>query len=194
MTLVNHNGILRLEGSGNLGITINTSGQVAIDSTVDSSSSTTGSLVIPGGLGISKSVNIQTNLTVNGTLSVPSLTSTPTVTTNAGDFTNISAITVYSTQSTVVNSTCTLNVTFKVTPTSSSTNTLFTFNLVNKTSNLSDRLDVFCNTLGYYDTVNLNQISVLGTGVSGTQKVVVKFTSGSTGLHYITITTVYSSL
>lgn len=45
----------------------------------------------------------------------------------------------------------------------------------------------------YYDTVNLLPVSAIATGVNGSLKVIVKFTSGSTPAHFLQVQVNYSS-
>lgn len=194
LTLRNDNGDLRLQNNSSLGITVKTN-NVIIDNTADSSSSSSGSLVVNGGLGVEKSVNIGSDLMVSGTFTASSITSLVTLSTPAGDMSNITSLSVYSANLMTINTMNTLTCNFQVTPTSSASVTQFTFSLPNKTSNLSSRMDVNCSVQCFYDNVNLYQVpSIVVTGVAGSLKVIVKFTSASATIHYIQIQTIYNSL
>jgi hypothetical protein len=196
MTLRNNNGDLLLQGSGSSGITVEaTTGNCVIDSTQDATSSTNGgALTIPGGLAVAKKVYIGDSLDVTGSFSAPTLTSTPAITTVAPDMVNVSVLLVNTRNLMTINQVNTLQLTFKVTPSASATGTQFTFSLPNKTTNLSDTLDIYTATAsGYEDNINLNQVATLCTGVSGALKGQVKFTSLSTGIHYIQVYISYST-
>jgi len=196
MTLRNNNGSLNLQGSGLKGITITgTTGNVSVTSTEEATSSSSGgSLTISGGVAVGKKLYVGGDVSIGGTLSVPSLTSVPSVTTAPGDMVNISTLITNSVKLTTINDVNTLQLTFKVTPTASASVTRFTFSLPNKSSNLSDSLDIYsANANGYESLVNLNNVGVVCTGVNSTKNGTIKFTSLSTGIHYIQVYISYST-
>lgn len=192
MTLKNNNGDLRLQASSGIGMTVKGSGQVLVDSELEATSSTVASLVVSGGIGVSKSIFIGGDVAVAGTFSAPSICSVPTLSTAAADMINVSTVLISNQKLITINDVNTLYVTFKVTPTANSTVTRFTFSLPNMASNIVD--DIYSGYAnGYEDPVNLNVVpNTLCIGVSGTKKVVVKFYSISTLIHYIKVAVVYS--
>jgi hypothetical protein len=187
MTIRNNNGTLRLQSSLGQGITIS-SGNTTVDSTQNSTSSSTGALVVNGGLGVASDSNFQGNVTVNGILKVDSMTSIPSVSTPAGDLINISLVSVTSAKLVTINDVNMLQVVLQVTPTSSSTNTQFSITLPNKSTNFASIVDLYSSNVSIFeDVINLNIVQGLLVGIVSSTKALVKFTSHSTGVHYVQV-------
>lgn len=214
-------GLLRLDPtSGNLTTEVGT--KISVLNTTDSTSRTSGALVVNGGLsivsttnvtsstsggaltvgggaGIAKDLKVGGSLTVDGTvsfssaISFPGAVSSPVVTFNTGQFVNCNLATVvYSKLSSM--STNTFNLCVEVNPLVAYENTEINFVLPERSLNLSKRTDIVCHVSGWTDDTNLVSLfNVLGTGQVGTTNCVVKFGSVSTNTHYLQITCFYDA-
>lgn len=85
-TGIDTDGTLTIAGNTDInGVNTNISGVVTLEGTTDSTSNTTGTLVVSGGAGFGKSVTVGENLTVFGNLTVEGTTTTISSTTVAID-------------------------------------------------------------------------------------------------------------
>jgi len=204
LTIRNDAGNTRLQAKGALGLVLTSltgaatfDNSITVLSTTDATSvNNGGSATISGGLAVAKSAYIGTNLTVGGTISVTGAVSTPTITTSAGDTVNITTLTVKSSKLVIVNNQQMLSVNFKVTPTTGSINTQFTFILPNRVTNFIEHMDIDSGQCsGYVDDVNMIVLqNVLCTGVPSSTKAIVKFQSVNTTVHNLQVFVTYDGV
>ncbi len=189
-------------------------GPTYFQNTLQSSTSSTGSVVVSGGFGINSTANatsfttggcatfrggasffkdvyINGSLILGGIISIPGVNSTPSIT-----FQNTSncSIAGYGNNELVrMGSENMLSFYVTVIPSTAHTNTQFEFVIPSVTSNLANRTDIIVSISGYTDDTNLISLSnILSTGVVGTTNAIVKFQSVSTASHTLQLIVRYT--
>jgi hypothetical protein len=169
------------------------SGGITIKNTENSSDvSSGGALTVQGGVSINKDLFIGGNVFVSGSLvasgstSIPVVTFSNTVGTSILSTTNLKAI--------VVSNESILSFNVKVVPTSSSQNCQFEFSVPDRTNAFTDRGEIIIQASGYTDDTNIIPLfNIIGVGIVGTTKALIKFQSVSTATHYINMICRYTA-
>ena len=169
------------------------SGGITIKNTENSSDvSSGGALTVQGGVSINKDLFIGGNVFVSGSLvasgstSIPVVTFSNTVGTSILSTTNLKAI--------VVSYEYILSFNVKVVPTSSSQNCQFEFSVPDRTNAFTDRGEIIIQASGYTDDTNIIPLfNIIGVGIVGTTKALIKFQSVSTATHYINMICRYTA-
>jgi len=150
-----------------------------------------GSLTIAGGASIKKDTYIQGDLYVNGTIT-SDVDVTPLI-----SFSNLQNCTLntYGNNSLILNGTkALLSFYVEVYPTTASQNCQLEFDLPEKLSNLTKRMDLIATCNGYTDDTELIPLfNTLCIGKTGSNKGIIKFQSNSINLHYLNIICRYST-
>jgi hypothetical protein len=190
LKLRNNGGPTTLQSSAGTGITIDTDGNVNVDSTTDETA-----LTVSGGATITKSMTIRGNVTIEGDLTVAGNVSIPSLTLSTGDMINISSVTVLSTKLVTSNSQINLTVNVQITPTAGSLNTEFSVTLPNLSRTITSPSDIdaaFCS--GYTDDIHFTVLqNTLCVGMVGTTKVRSKFQAVNNAPHNVCLFVSYSA-
>jgi hypothetical protein len=206
-------GILRLTTGGTSRVDITNSGITTFSKTGDSTSSTTGAVIITGGVGISNSTNsssstnggaltiaggcaigqdlyIGGNLLMTGTIPGAMTITSPSITTSS--LVSITSITTQTIKLRKVSVERTLTCVFEVTPSAVRSTCSFEFTLPEVVTNLVNVYDVVFSVNGYLTDFTPVE-NVTAYGVVGDTKGKLRFTSGpSTAVHRIQITANYT--
>ena len=166
-------------------------GQVVVSNTVDSTSTTSGALVVSGGAAFAKSVYVGNDIHVAGTVWAPQNVSAPTITT--GGLSNVGSVTVRKSKLVRDNHEMTCTVLFEVIPSTSSVLSSFTFTLPSKTSNLANVYDVITFTDGWTGGTSLTKVyNTVCAGVAGSTTVKVQFEAADSTSHYVSVKVEYN--
>lgn len=188
---INNNGVTHLYStassqSASSGALI-VSGGIGIVETDNAQSSTNGGgLTVSGGVAIAKDTYIGGDLYVSGNVNIDGNIITPTLL-----FSNTSNCTVNSSYNIhLISTDFNANLTFavEVTPLVSSENCQFEFELPERSDVFINRGDLIAFCSGYTDNTNLTPLfNSIITGVTGTNRGILKFQSASTSIHYFTV-------
>lgn len=167
-------------------------GGVSVSTTTNATSYTRGgALTVAGGASVNKDVYIGGDLYVAGAVQNGSAVTTPTIT-----FSNTQGCSVVSSSnSSLIDLSSELLLTFavEIAPTAASQNCQFEFDLPDKASALVSRSEVVMTCSGYTDDTALVPLfNILGVGVTGVLRALVKFQSVSTSIHYLTVMARYN--
>lgn len=190
-------------------LSINSNGVANIHTSIASSSATSGSLVVSGGIGIScsnnatnvsnggaltvaggasisKDIFIGGNLYITGTLNAGGSVTNPVI--NFSNTDNCTIIGHDQVNLVSISNQAILSFSVSVTPSVSSSNCQFEFDLPLRTNLIVDRAELIVSANGYTDDSNLIPLfNLLSVGVPGSTRGLVKFQSVSTGVHYINL-------
>lgn len=190
--------------------------QVSILNTTVSSSATTGALVVGGGLTVSGNSNaisssvggaltvagggsvakdfyIGGNLVINGSIELAGAVITPTVLIHNGSLVNCNLATVVYSKLVKLSLNYTLQICLEINPNVAYQNTEVQFTLPGRIDPFTKRTDTFTTSSGWSDNDAVVPLfNVVSCGVSGTQRVLVKFQSVSTNTHYLQIMCMYN--
>lgn len=169
------------------------SGGVTIKNTQNSSDvSSGGALTVQGGVSINKDLFIGGNIYVSGSISASGSTSVPIITflntvgTNILSTTNLKMV--------QVSNEAILSFNVKVVPLDSSQNCQFEFIVPGRANAFTDRGDLIVQASGYTDDTNIIPLfNLIGVGIAGTTNGLIKFQSVSTATHYINIICRYTA-
>jgi len=169
------------------------SGGVTIQNTENSSDvSSGGALTVGGGVSVGKNLFIGGDLFVSGSVVASGSASVPVVT-----FSNNSNCSVLSTTNlklVKVSNEAILSFNLKLTPSTASSNCQVEFSIPDRTSAFTDRGDLIVSASGYVDDTNIVSLfNLIGVGVVGTTRGLVKLQSVSTATHYINIICRYTA-
>lgn len=201
-------GNMEIYSQDNLRFSLDKDGIIKFYATQDSGNSTSGGLIINGGISISNTTNSQ-SYTQGGALTVAGGASIEKDTYIYGDLYVRGTVTSDETIIPTINfsnfDNCTLNnsgnnsiilngnkalISFNVEifPISSSQNCQFEFELPERSTNLSKRMDLIATCNGYTDDTELIPLfNTLCVGKTGTNKGIIKFQSVSLNLHHISV-------
>lgn len=163
-------------------------GQVKVETSTSSSSTTTGAMVVTGGVGVGGNLNVGGTFSA-GTASGQSITFSSLVNTATVTAQNVSTIT---------NGGFTeLRFVAVITPTAATTTTSFQFTCPLKSGNFANHYDAVIAAQGYRRTSDTNVTGLLnisGNAVSGGTTALVQFTSNGSGSadHFIHVCARYS--
>jgi hypothetical protein len=166
-------------------------GGVSINNTENSVSYTQGgALTVSGGVSIEKDTYISGNLYVKGTVASDE-TIVPTI--NFSNFQNCT-LDDYGNNNIILNGiNALLSFYVQIYPTTASENCEFEFELPERISNLSKKMDLIATCNGYTDDTEIIPLfNTLCVGKPGTNKGIIKFQSVSVNLHHISIICRYS--
>ena len=180
--------------SGDSSGSLITNGGITIKSSANSTSNTTGgALTVKGGVSIEKDIYIGGNLYIDGSLSATGSISSPVIT--FYDERNCSVIEYFSNDLNVTSTLGTLRFGFTVSPSSDSENCEVEINVPERITNFTKRFDIISNCTGYTDDTNVIPImNVISCGIVGTTRLLVKFQSVSTAIHYFQLICIYSTV
>lgn len=151
-----------------------------------------GALTVAGGVAIGKDLKINGDLYVNGTCA--NFTTITEHTLAFSNLTNIDNVNHGDVKIIKTFQEIILSFWVEVIPNQVGENCQFEFVLPDKLSDLINRYDLNCQCSGWTDNTNLISIfNILGVGVIGTKRGVIKFQSVSTATHYFTIICRYQS-
>jgi hypothetical protein len=166
-------------------------GGISIKQSQNATSSTSGgALTVAGGASIFRDLYVEGNIIAGGTVAGGDSVLTPTLI-----FSNTEncAVTGYDNQRAILNgSEVQFSCTITATPIAGSENTVFEFDVPQRTVNWSSNTEMSSTIQGYTnsgDPIQLYNTTV--TNVSGTTRAKVKFQSVDTSLHYLDIITRY---
>lgn len=201
-------GNMQIYSQDNLQFSLDKDGIINFYATQDSTNSTVGGLVINGGVSISNTTNSESYtqggaLTVAGGASIEkdtyiygdlyvrgTITSDETIMPNINfsDFTNCN-LNNYANNSIILNgSKALLCFNVEILPSFASTNCQFEFELPQRTTNLTKRMDLIATCNGYTDDTELIPLfNTLCVGKPGSNKGIIKFQSVSLNIHHISI-------
>ena len=167
------------------------SGGVSIKCTENSSSfSSGGALTIEGGVSINKDLYLGGDLHIKGSINLTSAVTSPIIT--FPSTTNCTVIQYYNNNLITIGSSGILTFAIEVMPSSSSINCEFQFVLPAKTIDFIQRGEAICSVQGWVNNTNLiNIYNILCVGEPGTTYCRLKFQSISTNTHYFTIQVTY---
>jgi hypothetical protein len=162
-------------------------GGIAIQSTENSSDiSSGGALTVGGGVSIRKDLFIGGDLFVTGSVVASGAASTPTIT-----FSNLDNCSILSTANlklVSVSNEAILSFNVKIVPVEASKNCQFQFSVPDRSNVFTDRGDIIITASGYTDDTNIIPLfNIIGVGVIGSTRGLVKLQSVSTATHYINI-------
>lgn len=189
---ISNDGIVQINNNNSNGSLLVYSGMTLLSTENSSSVTQGGALTINGGISVNKDIYIGGDLHFDGELNASNIITQPTITFN--NTTNCTISSYGNVNLTTISSQNTLSFYTVVTP-GSSGDSSFTFNLPNKTNNLTYRGDCIVNISGWSDDTSENVIplfNTIGVGVSNTKVVKVQFQSINTDLHYIQIICIYN--
>ena len=129
-------------------------------------------------------MNLSGSLNALGAVTTPSINFSNTSLCTIANVSNINLL--------LIGNYNTLSLFITVLPSVSSEYCSFEFELPNKINTLSNRGDVIINCSGWNDDTNIIPIFILGVGVTGSTKCILKFQSINTTLHYIQVNCIYT--
>jgi len=167
-------------------------GGIAIQCTSNSASITSGgAMTVMGGMSVIKDLYIGGKVFIEGELNASGAVSQPEISFN--NTTNCTIIEVGNVNLMRFSSQGILVFYINVTPTVSRDYCSFRFELPDRVSNLTNRGECVLNVSGWSnDTDIIPLFNVIGVGISGTKRCLVKFVSASTDIHYLTVQCIYT--
>lgn len=207
------NGSINFYSNGVNSVEIDNFGRVYFNNTENSLDSTTGSVQISGGVTLSSSQNATSvtsggtitnmggqsiakdlyvggDVFVDGVISVGGTVTNPTIV--FSNETNCSVGSHYNSNLITISTAGVCIFAVEVDPTNASQNCQFEFDLPSRISNLIERGDVVISVSGYTDDTELIPVfNIIGVGVTGTIRALVKFQSVSTSTHFFTVKSTY---
>lgn len=177
--------------SSTTGALVITNGGVGINTNTNALSSTNGgSLTIAGGAAISQDVYIGGNLFVGG--SVPGGVVITTQTSSTFNLSNITSAVSANCKLMTTDNQRTLSGVFLIIPSSSNSTCSFDFTLPSAVTNFSNSYDLIASVQGYQDSTFYSIENIVCYAIIGNIRGKIKFTSGSTNQHVIQFILRYS--
>jgi hypothetical protein len=179
--------------SSTTGAFIIQNGGIGVNGTENATNSTIGgAMTIAGGGAVGKDLYIGGNLYVTGTLNSDTSVISPTIT-----FSNTQGCTFVSSSNKSlmkISNEILLSFAVEVQPISASQNCQIEFSLPQRTSALTNRLELVATCTGYTDDTNIIPLfNTVAIGVTGQTRGLLKFQSVSNASHYFTIMCRYTS-
>lgn len=168
-----------------------TTGGVCVMSTQNATSITSGgALTVGGGLSVTKDLYIGGNIIIQGSFTASGAVTTPTIAFSST--TNCDNPDYFNNHLNVSGSLGTLTFGFTVSPTQSSENCEVEIVLPGRTNDFIRPFELISNVSGYTDDTSLTPLfNVIGCGVVGTPRMLVKFQSASLNTHYFQVQCTY---
>jgi hypothetical protein len=167
-------------------------GGMTITSTTNSTSITSGGgMTVMGGMSIIKDVYIGGKVFIEGELNASGAVSQPSITFN--NTVNCTIIETGNMNLMRFSSQGILVFYINVTPLVSRDYCSFQFELPDRVSNLMNRGECVLNVSGWTNDSDIIPLcNVIGVGISGTKRCLVKFVSANTDIHYLTVQCIYT--
>ena len=168
-----------------------THGGVCIESTQNATSITSGgALSVSGGVAIKKDIYIGGNIYIEGSFTAAGSVTEPTIV--FYDERNCSVVEYFSNNLSVSGSLATLTFGFSVTPSNDGENCEVEIELPGRTNAFIRRFEIISNCSGYTDETEVVPImNILACGIVGTPRLLIKFQSVSTSIHYFQVSCTY---
>ena len=193
---INSNGVVTINtthlANSNSSGSLITNGGITINATANSSSVTNGGvLTVNGGASIKKDVYIGGNIYIDGSFTVSGAITSPDIIFYAER--NCSVIDYFSNNLFINGSLGTLKFAFTVSPLNDSQNCEVEIEIPQKTSVFTHRFDIISNCSGYTDDTNVIPImNIISCGIVNTTRLLIKFQSVSTAIHYFQVVSSYN--
>jgi hypothetical protein len=165
---------------------IQSAGGIGIACTENALSTTQGNaLTVAGGAAVRWDLYVGGDLIVDGNISAGGSNTSPLIT--FSNTTNCSVSDYGNSQMITVGSEQILSFYVEILPISDAENTQFQFDIPSRTTNLTSRGDIIMSCSGWTDDADTVLFNILGTGVPGTTRAMVKFQSANTNTHTVQI-------
>ena len=192
---INNGGIVNIYNSTSSTIdsgSLLLNGGITIKSTSNSMSITSGGgMTVMGGMSVIKDLYIGGKVFIEGELNASGAVSQPEISFN--NTTNCTIIEVGNMNLMRFSSQGILVFYVNVTPTVSRDYCSFQFELPDRVSNLMNRGECVLNVSGWTNESDVIPLfNVIGVGITGTRRCLVKFVSANTDIHYLTIQCIYT--
>lgn len=169
-----------------------TKGGVCISCTQNSTSVTSGgALSINGGISVSKDIYIGGNIYIAGSFTASGAVTNPNITFYS--LTNCTLAEYFNNNLSVSGNLGVLTFAFSVSPTNEGENCEVEIVLPSRTNAFINRFEIISNVSGYTDNNNVIPLfNVLGCGIIGTSRLLIKFQSASVNTHYFQVQSTYT--
>lgn len=192
---LDHNGIVhvystQISNSSTSGALVVTGGISILCSENATSLTSGGALTVDGGASIEKNLYIGGNLYLTGTVTAQGAVTSPVIT--YPTFTNCSFVEDYNVTLIANGNNGTLTFALVVTPNTVSSNCEIILTLPSRSNAFTKRFEVISSVSGYTDETNITPLyNILGCGIVGTNRLLIKFQSVSTNTHTLQIQCTY---